>query len=184
MKHTLLSIFCLSCILKIKQEEALLPKQLCKATCTGNFHQGRTTVTGSISNPLPQAQILQLPAQPLCGSFRLSTGLELGLKILSPSKRDGAPYCQGLDFPRAFYVTPFPAGVALLHKHLGADVFWFGLCSGCVRTFLPALQLPLALLYHFPVTVAATCAPCQAAGAFLWPYLCCCSLSVFLSAPL
>lgn len=102
--------FCLSCMMKIKQEEALLPKQLCRATCTGNSHQGRTNVAGSISNPLPQT--LDLSAQhflPLCGSFRLSTSLELGLKILSPP-RDKDPLWPGFCCPHIFYVTHFLLG--------------------------------------------------------------------------
>lgn len=70
--------------------------------------------------------------------------------------------------------SPFPICAATLHKKLGANVFCevphlLGLCSGCVKSFLPALQLSSVFFYRYPVTVFITYHPCQIAAAFLWP---------------
>lgn len=69
---------------------------------------------------------------------------------------------------------PFPVWAATLPKKLGADVFcevWhlLGLCSGCVKSFLPALWLSSVFLYHCHATVVITYDPFQIAAVFLWP---------------
>lgn len=86
-----------------------------------------------------------------------------------------SPLLQGFRFlPHLSGHSPVPVRAATPHEKLGADVFCevlhsAGLHSGCVKSFLAALQLSSVFVCNRPVTVVITYDPCQTAAAFLWP---------------